>query len=149
MNPQSDAGMRAVARVRAVRERDSRLGLQHAHADQRRLEAEVGVQRQSMAAAPVFESGTAESFAIQQITLTALGSAMAAAESRLALAQVISDEAHVRWQHDAARVSAVQMLLDRRTAQRRVEADRTAARELDDIATQAWQRRQTQEEAKA
>ncbi len=141
MSARDDAGMRAVARVRTVREHDSRVGLQSAQVEQRQHEAELDRLRRSLGLVPRFDAGSNAAFMAHRASLAALSSAVLVAEERLALDRAITAESLVRWQQDKTRVSAVEMLLERRAAERRAEADRAEARALDDIASQAWQRR--------
>lgn len=142
MSAREDAGMRAVARVRNVREHDSRVGLQSATAEQRLREAELDRLRRSLGLVPHFDAGSNAAFMAHRASLAALSAAVLVAEQRLEVDRAITAESLVRWQQDKTRVSAVEMLLERRAEERRAEADRVEARALDDIATQAWQRRQ-------
>ncbi|HET6151980.1 MAG TPA: flagellar FliJ family protein [Marmoricola sp.] len=135
-----DAGMLAVARVRRVRESDSRIGLQSALAEYRVTQGRVDVLRERLAAAGGFSSGSAAEFQVLRHALAALGDVLIAAESELDSSQMISGAALVRWQDDKARLSAIELLLERRTAARRTAAARREARDLDDIAAQRWLR---------
>ena len=140
MNHAHDAGLTAVARVRGVRETDSRLGLSTALAETRAAQAEVDALRLRMAGANTFQAGSAGEFLALRTSLEVLGDRLVAAEQARDAARLISDAAHDRWQHDKSRLSAVESLLDRRAAARRAEVARAEARELDDIAAQRWLR---------
>jgi len=142
MNPRStnDAGLRAVARVRAVREQDSRLGLQQAVRELREHEEESAELRHRIDRAEVFGSGSTASYLALRASLEAVGAALRASEAQAASSRTISETAYGRWQRDKAQLSAVELLLDRRAAERRAESARREARELDELAVQRWRR---------
>lgn len=135
-----DAGLHAVARVRGVRETDSRIGLRTAWEETRAAQAQVDSLRTQLEEASAFTTGTAGSFLALRQTLQLLGDALIAAEAARDAAQVISEAAYARWQADRTRLAAVENLLERRADARRAEAARKEAQELDDIATQRWLR---------
>jgi flagellar FliJ protein len=134
------AGLQAVARVRAVRETDSRIGLQTALAEQRDAQDRVDLLRSRIERAGVFRAGSAEEFLTVRRSLEVLGTALLAAEVDRDRAATISEAALGRWHVDRARLDAIEMLLERRAAARRTELARHEARELDDIAGQRWLR---------
>ncbi|MBW8751205.1 MAG: flagellar FliJ family protein [Propionibacteriales bacterium] len=138
--PARDAGMRAVARVRSVREQDSRIGLQQALAEQRRHEAEVSEVRARIERTDVFAAGSAASFLALRASLDALGQVLRTADQEVATSRTISEAAYGHWQQDKARLSAVEVLLERRDGARRAEAARREARDLDEVAARMWQR---------
>ena len=138
-----DAGLHAVARVRAVREQDSRLGLQQAVSELREHEQEAATLRHRLDGSGAFDSGSTASYLALRASVAAVGAALRAAEAQAASSRTISETAYGRWQQDKARLSAVERLLDRRAAERRAEAARLEARELDDLAVQRWRRRQS------
>jgi flagellar export protein FliJ len=142
MNPRSgnDAGLRAVARVRAVREQDSRLGLQQAVRELRQHEEESADLRHRIERSEVFGSGSTASYLALRASLEAVGAALRAADAQAASSRTISETAYGRWQRDKSRLSAVELLLGRRAAERRAEAARKEARELDELAVQRWRR---------
>lgn len=140
MSARHDAGLRAVGRVRAVREQDSRLGLQQAIREQRAHEREVAELRARMEQRTPFASGSTGSFLTLQASLAAVGTALRAAETQKAASRTISETAYGRWQQDKARLAAVELLLERRAAERRADAARREARDLDDLAVQRWSR---------
>jgi flagellar FliJ protein len=137
---EADRGMHAVARVRGVRERDSRVGLQQALAEEaarvRRLEE---LDRQ-VAEAPAFDAGSAASFVAQRQSLASLGDALVAARVDLDATRRITDSARAHWQRDKSRLSAVETLLEARARDRRAEAVRADTARLDEAATQLWLR---------
>ena len=142
-NPQ-DAGMLAVARVRGVREQDSRIGLQQALGEQRAHERHVAELRARLEGSSEFSSGSAGTFLALRASLDALGAAIRDAEEVTAASRRISEAAYDRWQVDRARLAAVEALIERRAAARRAEAARREARDLDEIAVQLWQRREAE-----
>lgn len=142
MNPRSnsDAGLQAVARVRAAREQDSRLGLQQAVRELRQHEEESADLRHRIERSEVFGSGSTASYLALRASLEAVGAALRAADAQAASSRTISETAYGRWQRDKSRLSAVELLLGRRAAERRAEAARKEARELDELAVQRWRR---------
>ena len=142
----SQDGMRAVERVRGVREQDSRTGLQQALAEQRLHEARVAELRGRLESGSVFDSGPAGSFLALRASLDALSAAVRSAEFDVAASRTVSEAAYAQWALDRARLAAVEALIERRAAATRAEAARRAARELDEIAVQRWQRRATERE---
>jgi flagellar export protein FliJ len=142
MKPTSqDAGLRAVARVRAVREQDSRFGLQQAVREQRQHEHEAIELRGRLEHSGAFAAGATGSYLALRASLAAVGAALRAAEAQAASSRTISEAAYGRWQQDKARLSAVELLLDRRAAERRADTLRREARELDELSVQRWRRR--------
>jgi flagellar export protein FliJ len=136
-----DAGLKAVRRVRGVREQDSRQGLQQANAEVRvaegalaRLAESLNDDRSPGAVAP------AGDFVAVRSALTALSGRISTARDGLDLSRSVADAALVHWQADHARVRAVEHLLQRRAEERQREAERREARELDDLAAQRWLR---------
>jgi flagellar FliJ protein len=137
----SDAGMRAVARVRSVREQDSRIGLQQALLEQRQLEEQATDLRRRLERADVFATGSAASYLALRASLDAVGQVLHRTELDAAASRTVSEAAYARWQQDKTRLSAVEMLLERRAGVRRAEAARREARDLDELATRRWRRR--------
>jgi len=137
-----DAGMRAVARVRGVREQDSRLGLRRAAADEREAlrrlqaaDAQLTLHRPSTATA--HSMGTASFLAIRAGAAAMASEAQLARES-LATATTVTTAARAHWQRDKTRLSAVELLLERRADERRAERARREAAEIDDIVSVRW-----------
>jgi flagellar FliJ protein len=149
MTAAGDAGMRAVARVRGVREQDSRIGLQQALAEQRLHESRAADLRHRVENAGAFAGGSVASYVALRASLDALSHVLLAAEEDTATSRTISESAYVRWQHDKTRLSAVEVLLERRAAERRAQVSRREARELDEVAVQLWQRRESGRRADA
>ena len=140
MSARPDAGMLAVARVRAVREQDSRLGLQQAMGEQRRHEDHLVDLGRRLDEALRFDGGTVAAFLHVRAGYQALTEQITAATAELQTARSITESAREHWQRDKTRLSAVELLLERRADERRAELRRREARELDDIAAQRWQR---------
>jgi flagellar FliJ protein len=140
----ADAGLQAVARVRGVRESDSRIGLQTAMLEHHAAQARVQRLRGRLEDADAFGTGSAAEFLALRISLVALGEVLIEAETARDASLRISAAALSRWQQDKSRLSAIEMLLERRVAARRTEAARLEARELDDIAAQRWLRQRTE-----
>lgn len=136
----ADAGMRAVARVRAVRERDSRLGLQQSLAEQHRLADERSACEAVLRDRTPFAGGSIADFVARRRSIEYAASALAAAGVRLVQAQGVTASAQRHWQQDKIRLSSVEMLLARRAAERRAERERREAAALDEIATELWRR---------
>ncbi|MCW2755895.1 MAG: hypothetical protein JWQ32_3306 [Marmoricola sp.] len=143
MSAPRDAGLLAVARVRTVRESDSRVGLRQALAELEAAEHRVVELRRRMEVADAFGTGSAAEFLALRVSLSLLGEALVAAEQQCECTRTISDAALVRWQSDKARLGAIELLLERREAERCAERERADARELDDLATQRWLRAHT------
>ena len=130
---EKDRGMRAVARVREVRERDSRLGLLDALNSVRLRENQLEELETALAQANAREADTLDDFALSRHLLSAMAHAVHAARIRLDASRTVATEAHSRWQADKARVRAIEHLLEQRALRRAEEADRAEAREVDDI----------------
>jgi flagellar protein FliJ len=140
MSIHPDAGMLAVARVRAVRERDSRLGLQQAMHEQRRHEESLVDLGRRLDEALRFDAGTVANFLNVRAGYQALTEQICSATAELSTARTITESARDHWQRDKTRLSAVERLLERRTDERRAEQRRREVRELDDLVSQRWQR---------
>ena len=145
MSRRHDAGLNAVRRVRAVRENDSRIGLQRALAESRdRAEAAARADAQVRDAAP-FGTGAVTDFHAHVARLFALADVRAAAQRSADLAERVAAEATGRWQHDKSEVRVAELLLERRAAERAAEAERRTQAELDDLAAVGWLRRNAEE----
>jgi flagellar FliJ protein len=136
------AGLLAVARVRAVRERDSRIGLQQALHEQRQHADRAAEARQRIENAESFTSCSAASFLALRASLDALGEVLRDAEDEVATSRTVSEAAYGHWLQDKTRLSAVDLLLERRAEVRRVEMLRRDARDFDEVSAQMWQRRE-------
>lgn len=137
----ADRGLVAVARVREVRERDSRLGLQHAQSLARQREREAAQLQSALDQAPAFTEGSSGQFVVARQLLASMAVRAQRAADHARSCRMVADEARVHWQADKTRLRAVEYLLDKRAEARRSEAARKEARELDDVAGQLWIRR--------
>jgi len=138
-----DRGLKAVARVREVRDRDSLLGLRQAGAEllARQAEADLVQEtiREQTSDHAAGEHGMSQ-FAAQRQVLMALSQAARRADQEVETAAHLQAAAHERWQQDRARLRAVQNLLELRAEAWDAEAARSVARELDDIGGRLWLR---------
>lgn len=139
---EDDRALGAVERVRRVREEDSRIGLQHALAASAQHAAAVEAARMLVERHPTFGSGSVRDFHADRALVTAMAAQHERERQRAEASRGVAAEAQRRWQADRTKVRAVELLLDRRAAERRAERDRREAAELDDLAAQGWQRRQ-------
>lgn len=140
---QHDKALRAVERVREVREQDSRIGLQRALQAQRAQEAAVEAARLLLETHPGFSRGSVRDFHADRALVSAMAQQHARERQQAEASRTVAEEAARRWQRDRTRVRAVELLLERRAEERRDEQDRRTAHELDDIAGQGWLRQQT------
>jgi flagellar protein FliJ len=135
-----DAGMRAVSRVRGVREQDSRLGLARAAAE------ELEASRALAAAHERLETMTAPAvvdpvgFATARVAAADAAATIAASRAALASFTTFTAVAREHWQRDRTRLDAVELLLERRAEQRREDRDRRERVELDDLTAVRWLR---------
>ncbi|WP_426242317.1 flagellar FliJ family protein [Nocardioides sp. LHG3406-4] len=141
MTAKHDAGLRAVARVRDVRERDSRHGLSTAIAEHAAVEAGVRTLEGQLAAQASFVSGTSVTYLADRRHALAVGEALIGRREDLRVSASVMAAATAHWRSDRSRLEAVTMLLERRAEQRRAERARIEAHHLDDIAGQGWLRR--------
>ena len=137
----ADRGLAAVARVREVRERDSRLGLVSALADLRAREARVGELEASLRRHGSFVSGDMATFVALRESLVALRESLVAEQAAASVSRTVAMDADARWQADRSRLGAVEGLLDRRADERRVERRRAEDKDMDEVASQGWLRR--------
>ncbi|GAB2873583.1 flagellar FliJ family protein [Nocardioides pacificus] len=135
-----DPGLRAVARVRSVRERDSRIGLVRALADERQLAERLTMIREHLATLAPYASGDLGTFLDRQRTV--LSWSEVAIETRHALesAETVTMAARERWTSDKSRLAAVETLLANRAAERRAERAKREERDLDETAIDVWRR---------
>jgi flagellar export protein FliJ len=141
-----DRGPTAVRRVRDVREQDSRLGLQHALAEEAALLGRLDSYEGRLATTEPATSGSCAELVRQRTALGMLALLIADTRERAATSTALVSDARARWAADKSRLEAVEHLLERRAQERAAEAARRTAAELDDLAAQRWQRR-TQEES--
>lgn len=129
-----------MARVRGVREHDSRLGLQLALAEQQTLEERVGSLNDRLAALPGTAAGTPAEILFFRAGTAALGAHLREAREEASSHHTVVEGARARWQADKASLSAVEHLLARRAEKRRLERAKAEAKELDDLASVRWAR---------
>ena len=141
MSTGHDEGLQAVARVRERREIDSRHGLQLALEEQRRREEAARRYLERLQTAETFQSGSATDFQAGRAALTSLSTALTAAQQGVASGCLVTEAAREHWQLSKTRLNAVEMLLERRAAQREATAERARGKELDDIGARLWLRR--------
>lgn len=141
MSARADAGMRAVARVREIRERDSRIGVQQAAAELRAHEATLADLRNRAAAADSPDQSV-ETYLRNRDYLTALGEQIVATERSVAAATTLTESALAHWRVDRTRLGAVELLLERRAEARRQARALEETKRLDEAAALLWQRRQ-------
>ena len=132
-NSRHDRGMRAVHRVREVRERDSRIGLLHALTAVRDRESRLEELRNALEQAVTRDADTLDDFVVSRHLLAMMAVAVGEAEERLLSARTVATEAHHRWQHDKAGIKAIEHLLEQRALHRAEEAARDEVREVDDV----------------
>lgn len=136
----ADRGLRAVARVRGVREHDSRQGLQLAVAEQRSRHDRLEELSHRLAEAPAHLDGSPADVLGLRMALGFLGDQVRDARTEVEHGEVLVNAAREHWEQDKAQLTAVEKLLARRAARRRAEAARAEAKENDDIAAQRWAR---------
>lgn len=148
-----DRGLHAVARVREVRERDSRLGLVHADREHREalaaaseLEGLVADHAAPLAAADGVPAGE---WAARRAVLGSVAAAARRSRRDAEAAATVRTAAEEHWRSDRSRLRAVELLLERRADERRAEAARAEARLLDDLGGQRWLRAQQPAESRA
>ena len=132
-SPGRDRGLQAVARVRAVRERDSRAGLLQALTNLRTREAELAQRQEALAEASARSYESLADFAAARPFLEATAQAVVEAQRRLTAGTTVATEARSRWQADKTRVRAIEQLLEARAERARAAAIRAEARETDDL----------------
>jgi flagellar protein FliJ len=139
---EEDRGLRAVRRVREVRESDSRFGLSVALASVRERDAETHRARGRLEAAEQFAAGSVGDFRSHVDRLSALVALESQAVARAQASRTVAAEAQRRWQRDRQEVRVVDLLLERRVAARAEERARREQAQLDDLASQGWLRGQ-------
>ncbi|MGN6578045.1 MAG: flagellar FliJ family protein, partial [Nocardioides sp.] len=121
---------------------------QQAQAQARSKQEQAARLLDRLATAPAFSAGSVQEFLAHAQRLTGLAEAGTRAEESAAASARVADEAGRRWQHDRTEVRVVDLLLERRAAERAVERARREAVELDDLAATGWLRRRAEEEAR-
>lgn len=135
-----DAGMLAVARVRGVREQDSRLGLRRAAADERESARRLDAVTEQLAASSDLVATDPAAYLAARAGATALAAEVTTARSALTTATTVTTAAREHWQRDHTRLAAVELLLERREAARRAELLRRETAETDDLVASRWLR---------
>jgi flagellar export protein FliJ len=137
---EQDRALNAVRRVRDVRERDSRFGLTVAlgSADAKEAAAEEAARR--LRTANGFAAGSVADFQAHVDRMSGLVTLQSRAVAAADASRLVADEARRRWQRDRQQVRVVDLLLERRAAERAQLRARREAAQLDDLATQAWLR---------
>jgi flagellar export protein FliJ len=143
MTVRHDAGLAAVARVRGARERDSRIGLQQAAAEHRAKQERVLDLRAQLEELATPDHASVAAFVLHHELSRALSEVIEEAVVEADAAAGIAASARAHWQHDKTRLSAVEMLLERRADERRAERRRLETRDLDEVVTQQWLRART------
>lgn len=135
-----DAGMLAVARVRGVREQDSRLGLRRAAADERESARRLDAVAGRLAASSTPQVSDPASYAFARAGASALATEVTTARGALTAATTVTTAAREHWQRDRTRLAAVELLLERRESERRAERLRRETAETDDLVASRWLR---------
>ena len=138
--PRHDRGLHAVARVRSVREHDSRIALQLALAEQRSHEDRVATLIERLTHAPAEVAGSPAAVIGLRAGLDAIADAARAAQEEAEAHRLLAEDARARWQVAASDLEAAEQLLARRAARRRTAALKAEARELDELASVRWAR---------
>lgn len=147
MSARHDRGLRAVSRVRDVRERDSRIGLQQAMQEEASLQARVAELDETLRTHGAFVSGDMTQFVALRQSLEVLREVATEARQEADSAATVTASARAHWLRDKTRLSAVEGLLERRADERRAEAQTKETHELDDVAGRLWLRRTMEETA--
>ncbi len=147
MTHPQDRALVAVRRVRAARERDSRIGLQQALVAARTRADEAAAAQQRLRQAPAFAEGSATDLHVHVLHTRLLAADAHAAAERAEAGRLLTEEASAHWQRDRSALRVAELLLERRAEERAAERDRREARALDDLAAQGWLRGRTAGEA--
>lgn len=135
-----DRGLGAVARVRSVRETDSRIGLQQMLSEEAAVTRRLAGLEAQVTGVPAQAVTTPGALLARGTALANLGVLIRETRAEADTAAVVTSEARARWSTDKSRLAAVEHLLARRAEARRVEAARRADRDADDLAAQRWAR---------
>jgi flagellar FliJ protein len=131
-----------LVRLRGVRERDSRIGLAGALAEERDATAKVSELERRLGSLPVPVSADLATFRARQHVVEMLGEALTDARAGQESARQITLQARTRWVEDRSRLAAVESLVARREATLREERRHRENRELDETAADLWRRQQ-------
>jgi len=146
MKTDEDRALSAVRRVRDVREQDSRFGLSVALRSVQDRESEAEAARSRLEHSAGFGTGSVGDFQSHVDRMAGLVQLQAQATARAAASRTVADEARRRWQRDRQQVRVVDLLLERRAAERDEARARREQARLDDLATQSWLRNRAEDE---
>lgn len=130
--------LRGLVRLRTVRERDSRIGLATALAEQREAAARVADLEQLLVTLPPPSTTDVAAFHGRQHTLELIRTALTTARAELETAGLVSGAARDTWVTDRSKLAAVESLVERRMTALRLERERREVRELDEVAELQW-----------
>jgi flagellar export protein FliJ len=136
-----------LVRLRSVRERDSRIGLATALAEERDAAAKVAELERLLVSVPAPATTDLAAFRARQHRVELLGTALVEARSGQQAASQLAVVARDQWVSDRSRLAAVESLVARRAAALLAERRKREERELDAAAEELWRRRTTAEEA--
>lgn len=140
-NPANGPGsLRGVVRVRAVRERDSRIGLSTALGEEQRAADRVAALEEQLTRLPEAQVYDLTAFRARQHSIEALHNSLSGSRTELEGARQLALAARERWMADRSRLAAVESLVERRAAAARAERRRREDREQDEVATELWRR---------
>lgn len=128
-----DAGLHAVLRVRSVRERDSRLGLHQALAEQAGAQQALAGLHEAVAQSPALDQVGAGAFLALRQSVAGVSARLGEMSEEVSWRGTVADQARARHAADRSRERAVEMLLERRAAERAAERRRAEAKEADDL----------------
>ena len=143
MSARTPGGLRALVRVRSVREQDSRTGLASALAEERVAAAAVADLERLLVDLPAPAVTDITAFQGRQHTLQLIRTALSDARAALEGARQVATAARERWVSDRSRLEAVETIVERRAAAVRAERERRLVREQDEVAGELWRRQQT------
>jgi flagellar FliJ protein len=141
MNRPDPHALDAVARVRRIREQDSRAGLQLALGEARDAQARVTALEERLGSLAERQAGTSQDFVTLRRGLLALAHTVTEAQDALESALTLAASAHAHWQQDRMRLRTIEMLQDSRLAEVHALRVRAEAKVQDETATQLWRRR--------
>lgn len=142
MTRRAETSLRGLVRLRGLRERDSRLGLATALAEENAAATQVRALEEQVSSTPGVEVSGLGAFRARQHRLEALVIALSEARIAHASAHQLALAARSRWVEDRSRLAAVESLIARRAAALRKERRRRENRELDAIGEDLWRRAQ-------
>ncbi len=142
MSAASSAGLRAVAKVRSIREQDSRFGLQQAMLEARAHRHRVDELDGRLGSMADAARSNTSAFLAARSSMLALGATLVVARETASSSETLATGALTHWQHDKVQLRAIELLQERRALEFRDEEARREARDLDETATQLWRRNQ-------